>query len=500
MEPTIVIVDELKPQTSKEIYRKINPKPQFSKDKIRRGANWTAYNRKNLASIPTRNEYLIVNKEENKRGFSSQANRFKTIGDLTVTPGPGAYRSESYKSIEKNTSFNNSAFNNSKGFGGLISNTERFTYLDEIKSGYLPGPSDYTNIPNLISTKDNDLRNIKIKRKKEIELNNKSNLNITTNYTNNNSCINTNTNNSFLLETNSKTTNNLNNNNNVNSTNINIFNKITNNMKYQNMKANNIVNNKHILHHNTITNLNIKGISMSKTSKNLNSFLKKPLPQNLIYDLSNYKASKPKVYINYDKTKTKRFEIDKEVLSKPGPTKYFLRPEDYKSPYNVNKKHTNADTIDHSELRSCNSKMNTFYRTKCSFMRETNSVFDSNVTQVDFKRNTNSLFHDTVINELENKDKENKLMYNTFMFKKIKYNTGKPVVRYNNIEKYNPRHFLNINREFDQYTGDLEPNSIFMSKTQRVFSKPKKIPGPAFYSPDKLPSKVSYNNNLGNWI
>lgn len=494
---SILGVEELKPQTANQLYRKIITKTAFNKEKIRKGANWTAYNREHLASIPSKNEYLIIeNNTEKNRGFSSQVPRFKQIGNNHETPGPGAYKSESYSSIAKNTSFrNNSAFNNSKGFGnGFISNTERFNYLDEYKAGYCPGPGDYNNLNNPISNQHNTIKNIYAKQLCDISIGNKH-----TNHTE--------TSEKSFVKYNANNNNHILNNDIISNKEVFLNHKFNlpievkelNLKEKGSIKLNKLKPKK--IQPSEINNLNIKGYSISKTTKNLNSFLKKPVQQNLVYDLSNYNKSKAKVYINFHKCNVKRFEINKEILMKPGPTKYFLKPEDYKS--NYNKIITNADTLDYQELKSCNSTVNDFYRTKSTFQRKTISDFNSNVTRADSKYTTNSLFHNTIINDLENKEKSEELLLKTFMFKKIKYNAGKTAVNYNNIERYKPKEFFNIRREFDQYLDiqNLEPQSSFMSKTQRLLSVNKaKLPGPAFYSPEKNTGKTTFNSNLGNWI
>ncbi len=90
------------------------------------------------------------------------------------------------------------------------------------------------------------------------------------------------------------------------------------------------------------------------------------------------------------------------------------------------------------------------------------------------------------------------------MNNKIKYNIiARENVILDRLNKIVPRTDYNIVREFDRSSGkvfsNFEPSSVFMSKTIRNKVVKDKIPGPAFYSPDKL-SKTSYNINLGKWI
>ena len=527
-QPTIVAIEELpyndnnefnsqykqpsiiskKIDNAKENFKKIN---KFNKEKIKRGSNWTAFNRENIASIPTRNEYLLIKNDDDNRkvGFSNQSVRFKQINNFD-TPGPGSYMLE-LNSIKKNASFQNPSFNNSKGFGALISETERFDYSNIYKQGYIPGPSDYTNLPGFISHKENDLDNITRNNKYSTNYNSyvtedKSFIsNINSN--NNNSFSQSNINNkTFSSKKNQKNQTNLINKSNqqLYQKNNNIETKINNHVK-KDIEFNQIEvkelkkmiveeNNRIPIEKN---NLKIKGKTFNKIQKN--SFKVSQIPGNFFYDTSNLKVSKPKIMINYQRDKTQRFGFDKTSLTNPGPTSYFLRPEEYKNKYNL--KMTNADTFDNIELNSCNQTNSNFYKTLSNFQRKTSSEFNSLMNNT---TKTNSVFHSKLLSEMLDKDKKEDMMLKTFMFAKVKYNTGKPKIKYDSLNKYVETNSFNIKRSFDKYAKKVnDPHSNFMSLTQRVYSKEKPstiVPGPAFYSPEKLPSKTSYNANLGNWI
>lgn len=123
-----------------------------SKGQIRKGPNWTAYNRENLGSIPGKVENIIINDkiDSTKLGFLSNTLRFqdKSTNAKKELPGPGKYLKE-YSCFEvKQKVFS------AKGLGnGFISQTPRFSDYEEFISKYAPGPSDYTTDISTISQK-----------------------------------------------------------------------------------------------------------------------------------------------------------------------------------------------------------------------------------------------------------------------------------------------------------------------------------------------------------
>ncbi len=122
------------------------------KGKLYRGANWNAYNRESLGSIPRNSENILFKdkSQENKVGFSSQTGRFieKSQSEKYSFPGPGKYVETNINDKHsKNPSYS------SKGYGGFISTTDRFDSLREYYEKYYPGPSDYKKDQSFIASK-----------------------------------------------------------------------------------------------------------------------------------------------------------------------------------------------------------------------------------------------------------------------------------------------------------------------------------------------------------
>jgi len=128
------------------------------KGKLYRGANWNAYNRESLGSIPRNSENILFKdkSQENKVAFSSQVGRFndKTQSEKYSFPGPGKYLETNINDKNsKNPSYSN------KGYGaGFISATDRFDSLREWYEKYYPGPSDYKKDQSFIATKVSNSR------------------------------------------------------------------------------------------------------------------------------------------------------------------------------------------------------------------------------------------------------------------------------------------------------------------------------------------------------
>lgn len=113
------------------------------KGKLRRGPNWTAFNRENLGSIPRRTEKVLLEDRNKERlGFLTQLERF-SIRPQSIKynyPGPGTYK------LHKNFDFTttSSSFYSSKGFGnGFVSETDRFDNPKEFYEKFYPGPGQY---------------------------------------------------------------------------------------------------------------------------------------------------------------------------------------------------------------------------------------------------------------------------------------------------------------------------------------------------------------------
>jgi len=127
------------------------------KGKVYRGANWNAYNRESLGSIPRNSENILFKdkSQENKVAFSSQVGRFseKNQSEKFSFPGPGKYLVTSISEKNpKNPSHSN------KGYGGFISTTDRFDSLREYYQKFYPGPSDYKKDHTFIASKVSNSR------------------------------------------------------------------------------------------------------------------------------------------------------------------------------------------------------------------------------------------------------------------------------------------------------------------------------------------------------
>ena len=131
-------------------------KPKIKKGKLYKGANWNAYKRENLGSIPKKFEnVLIEEKTTTLKGFNSQCVRFSNQNqNIKYTyPGPGAYNIAK-QIIETGPS------NSTKGYGnGFISGTNRFDDLKEFQDKYLPGPGQHKCVQSLLH--DNIERSLK---------------------------------------------------------------------------------------------------------------------------------------------------------------------------------------------------------------------------------------------------------------------------------------------------------------------------------------------------
>lgn len=122
-----------------------------SKGRLHTKPNWTAYNRKNLSSIPSKIENIIIDvkTESINKGFLSNTKRFfkRNEGEKFNYPGPGSY----------NNATKDNKIYSSKGYGQFASGKQRFDeYSDYIKM-YEPGPSDYILNHNNIKEKSNEV-------------------------------------------------------------------------------------------------------------------------------------------------------------------------------------------------------------------------------------------------------------------------------------------------------------------------------------------------------
>lgn len=123
-----------------------------SKGKLHTKPNWTAYNRKNLSSIPSKIENIIIDvkTESINKAFLSNTRRFskRSEGVKFNYPGPGSY----HKNVSDNKVYS------AKGYGvGFVSKKPRFDEYSDYVKMYEPGPSDYTITLNNIREKVKDI-------------------------------------------------------------------------------------------------------------------------------------------------------------------------------------------------------------------------------------------------------------------------------------------------------------------------------------------------------
>jgi hypothetical protein len=100
--------------------------------KIYKGPMVDAFNRLTQSSIPTKSEQ-ILSAVERKGGFGSSTDRFSTMEEPEVPPGPGQYKS---------STAGESPSLSRKGYGGLISKSPRFKRFQY--NTPVPGPGSYT--------------------------------------------------------------------------------------------------------------------------------------------------------------------------------------------------------------------------------------------------------------------------------------------------------------------------------------------------------------------
>jgi hypothetical protein len=132
-----------------------------NRGKIYRGANWNAYNRESLGTIPRKSENILFKEHTNeKKGFLSQSERFSVRrGNESIKfsyPGPGTYSlgniSNNDVSIYKTTCTSINPSFSSKGYGnGFISKAERFDDPREYYERFYPGPGEYKNTRTSVS-------------------------------------------------------------------------------------------------------------------------------------------------------------------------------------------------------------------------------------------------------------------------------------------------------------------------------------------------------------
>lgn len=165
--------------------------------KLIRGPRWDAYNRQNLGSIPRQVENIILrdHDEENKLAFNSKSPRFPDIevfsnfvqsssnGDNGSGGISGSHTENNKKSrfddVSCHANLSSKPSYSIKGFGnGFASSTERLTYNDIYRQGYLPGPGEYnssTNYNSKVNANKNSYKRSSSYNKESLEFGVKSN-------------------------------------------------------------------------------------------------------------------------------------------------------------------------------------------------------------------------------------------------------------------------------------------------------------------------------------
>ena len=108
------------------------------------GTARTITRERNKASIPSRFETVLHHGATENDGFGSAAMRFR--GSLNDTPGPGKYLKDSGAStFVWNPELKGSI--SKKGYGGLVSKTNRFSNRSMLEAALMPGPGGSNKAP-----------------------------------------------------------------------------------------------------------------------------------------------------------------------------------------------------------------------------------------------------------------------------------------------------------------------------------------------------------------
>lgn len=440
-------VNSLHKNNIKPIYKKIDNKnaslsllnktSNIVNKKVIKGKIYSAFNKKTHSSIPNKIEtFLTRNKNifnKTTRGFSSQSERFDKLlyKDSYKNIGPGSYNIDKLNTIKKNTSMiDNISFNNSKGFGnGFISSSERFNYDNLLKSKYTPGPGDYSVLSNI---------------------NNKTNSSI------------------FSTD--------------VCSENSNLAFGKTYYKNFNKLLSNKIIN---------------KRLNLIDIDNNYSRYKKKKDNINKIFDRHvniNNKRLNIKNTPDFSKSKLQRTDFTKLKTKTPGPCCYFVNSNDSKNDKDKERlnvcKYNNIDTIQESEeiIEYKNAIKKTHH--KINLFNKNNTKDKRNLSLKNIYEFINRSKNDRKFKFMNNNYKNNeKLMLNTFMHLKTKYNQGKSSYFIDKLEKYIPIYHYNISSCFDKYLdNDLDKTCNFVSTTKRELTNNKlsnKYPGPAYYNTAK---------------
>ena len=118
-----------------------------------RGGNITRERTK--ASIPSRFETVLHHGATENDGFGSAASRFRAYDN--DTPGPGKYLANSSSStFVWNPELKGSI--SKKGYGGLVSNTNRFSNRAMLEAATMPGPGGSSKVRSTVFTRNDFAR------------------------------------------------------------------------------------------------------------------------------------------------------------------------------------------------------------------------------------------------------------------------------------------------------------------------------------------------------
>lgn len=115
------------------------------KGRIYKGANWTAYNRENLGSIPllsNKSENVLINNNPNRLGFNTQSDRFCKLNDSIRLnyPGPGSY---SIPVTTSSSTINMSTSSKKGEYDKFLEENKRFDDPKLYYEKFYPGPGKY---------------------------------------------------------------------------------------------------------------------------------------------------------------------------------------------------------------------------------------------------------------------------------------------------------------------------------------------------------------------
>lgn len=488
------------------------------KGKIHSSRFWTAYNRENLGSIPSKTENIIINNSTkySKKGFLCNTNRFDNKDDKIKNnyPGPGSYNNFDNTSLKTehstvNGSFNTSLFS-SKGFGnGFASTTVRFDDYNEYKNKFQPSPFDYSNANTMYNRLSKNLMHKSLyNNKKTFSLNNRNKLQspgpgyykplLFKDYTKINNSIYKNTkikkhlislsNNHIALKTDISTSSSVKSKKNTFVKSKELNSQLTTTYCTTNNSSKNSCNNFKFFNKTegnsiTINNVTNQGIYESNKPNEINnakeaSLISKDYISN--YCKSYYRNYKLKEKIIEEKNKLISLGVkddsnipENKILKNIIKDKYSTKINNYPGPgsYNLS-----------NELGQKEKKLMPHER----YFIFQKTMYNERIKEI----NSN------------NKNLKNKYK-NMFNNKMSNYNNNKDCLSSNNTHcKDN----IPLNDYYSTYScfnmdKKLSPNYNFISKSPKIEEKEHKIPGPCYYSPRMLPYKTSYNiNKEKNWI